>query len=139
MTGCNPLSLLKRRKKRQSIRPVPIEIRTHGPNHADIWRVAMLSCDLKSDTSLISQNLVTNVLGAHIHPFDKETTMQGAGRINTSEADGYVDLVWCFENNSNRMHNTRFTVTSCHDAPYDAVLGKGDAEHYGMTGSKKRR
>lgn len=99
----------------------------------------MLSCNPNSDINVISQSLVTNVLGAHIHPFDKETTTQGKGRINTQEVDGYVNLVWCFENNSKRMHNTRFIVTSCRNAPYDAVLGKGDAEHHGMLGSKNRR
>lgn len=99
----------------------------------------MLSCDPKSDTNVISQDLVTTVLGAHIHPFDKEVTAQGKNWINTQDVDGYVDLVWCFENNSRRMHNTRFIVTSCENAPYDAVLGMRDAERYGMLGLKNRQ
>jgi hypothetical protein len=88
---------------------------------------------------MISQKLVTNILGAPIHSFNKEATTHGQDRINTEEVDGYVDLVWCYEKNSKRMHNTRFFVTSCYSPPYDAVLGKKDAEHFGMLESKNRR
>jgi hypothetical protein len=96
----------------------------------------MLSCDPQSNTNVISQSLVTNVLGAHIHPLDKETISHGKEQINVQEVNGYVDLYWCFEENSKRLHNTRFIVTSSQNAPYDAVLGRRDAEHYGMLGSK---
>ncbi|XPS75430.1 hypothetical protein M3J07_007508 [Ascochyta lentis] len=67
MAGCNLLH--SRRKKRcQLRRPVPIMIRAKGPNDADVWRIAMLSCDPKSNTNYISQSLVMTVLGADIHP-----------------------------------------------------------------------
>ena len=98
----------------------------------------MLTCDPKLDTNIISRSLVTNLLGAHIHPLDKETMLHGKEQMNIQEVDGYVDLYWCFERNSKRLHNTRFIVTSSENASYDAVLGRKDAEHYGMLGSKIR-
>jgi len=97
-----------------------------------------LSCDPESDTNLISHSLVTDVLGVHIHRFDKESTPYGGEHIHASEAYGYVDLVWCFEKNSKRLHSTRFIVSSSPDAPYDVVLGKRDAEHCDMLGPKTR-
>lgn len=98
----------------------------------------MLSCDPKSDTNIISRSLVTNLLGAHIHPLDKET-LHGTEQLNAQKVDGYVELCWCFEKNSKRLHNTRFIVTSSENTSYDAVLGRDDAEHYGMLRSKTRR
>ena len=97
----------------------------------------MLTCDPKLDTNIISRSLVTNLLGAHIHPLDKET-LHGTEQLNAQKVDGYVELCWCFEKNSKRLHNTRFIVTSSENASYDAVLGRKDAEHYGMLGSKIR-
>lgn len=81
------------------------------------------------------------MLRAHIHPLDKESIPDGEEQINTQEVDGYVDLYWCFENNSKRLHNTRFIVMSSQNVPYDAILGKRDADHYGMLvpGTKTRR
>lgn len=96
----------------------------------------MLSCDPKSTANVISQTLVTDVLGANIYPFDKETTPQGDDSMNYQDANGYVDLRWCFERNRRRLFNTRFIVTSSQNALYDAVLGKEDAKHYGMLGTR---
>jgi hypothetical protein len=49
--------------------------------------------------------------------------------------DGYVDLEWCFENRK-ATNKSRFFVTSVHDPPYDAVLGRPDAERYGILKTK---
>lgn len=46
--------------------------------------------------------------------------------------EGYVDLDWCLEHSSRRIHTTRFFVSSIDNPPYDAVLGKNDALQYGM-------
>lgn len=51
--------------------------------------------------------------------------------------DGYVDLEWCFEN-TKTTNKSRFFVTSAQDPPYDAVLGRPDARHYGILKAKSR-
>jgi hypothetical protein len=58
---------------------------------------------------------------------------------NMADVNGYVDLVWCLEKNNKRIHNTRFLVTSCHNPPYDAVLGKKDGAQFHMLESNDRR
>ena len=51
--------------------------------------------------------------------------------------DGYVDLEWCFEN-TKTTNKSRFFVTSAHDPPYDAVLGRPDAKRYGILKTNNR-
>ncbi|KAH7379488.1 hypothetical protein BKA66DRAFT_466053 [Pyrenochaeta sp. MPI-SDFR-AT-0127] len=134
MMGCDWFStVLQRRKKRRGPpQPVPIEIRIQLSDNTEAWRLAILSCNPNSESNMISQKLVTNILSARIQALDKEATTYEQDQMKTDEVDGYVDLVWCFEKSSKRMHNTRFLVTSCYSPPYDAVLGKKDAEHVGM-------
>ena len=93
-----------------------------------------MSCNPKFKINVISRKLVTAVLCAHIQPFDIETATQEKDQIDT-KIEGYVDLSWRFENNSKETHTTRFLVPTCSNPPYDAVLGKIDAEYYGMLGS----
>lgn len=77
------------------------------------------------------------MLGAQITPLN--TIAYRKEQLHLPEVDGYVDLYWCFVNNSTQAYNTRFVVTSAKDPPYDAVLGKRYAKHYGMLGEKTWR
>ncbi|KAH8722342.1 hypothetical protein GQ44DRAFT_687098 [Phaeosphaeriaceae sp. PMI808] len=139
--SCNFITPLftRRKKKSDPLEPIPIEIRQQLPNNTEAWRLAILSYDPNFESNMISQKLVINVLGAPIQPFDEESTTHGKDRINVSMADGYVDLVWCCENNSKQIHKSRFLVASCYNPPYDAVLGRKDGEHFGILESKNRR
>lgn len=95
------------------------------------WRAAILSIDSNSDSNVISQKLVTNVLCEPIHPIDKEATKPNEGG-HEQQPQGYVDLDWCLRENSKRIHRTRFLISSTYDPPFDAVLGKNDASEYGL-------
>ena len=105
----------------------------------DTTRSAILSCDIASDSNVISHRLVTKVLGEQYHPIDRERSLPVQTDIYGEHIDGYVDLDWCWERNTNRWHNTRFLVTTMYDPPYDAVLGRKDAEYYGMIRAKSKR
>jgi len=135
MNGCNPLNVfLSGDKHNESF---DIEVRPRKAEETESWRVAILTYDRKSKTNVISQELVTTVLGTPIQPFDEYTTKPKKSRRHRYDTDGYVDLEWCFEN-TKKTHNTRFFVTSASDPPYDAVLGRPDAEQYGILKSKNR-
>jgi hypothetical protein len=119
--------------------PTPIEIRAQTSEDAETSRGAILSYDSGSENNIISHRLVTKVLGEHIHPLDD--TIPAIARINTcgKEIGGYVDLEWCMENDRKHWHTSRFLVTTTYDPPYDAVLGRKDAEYYGMIRTRSRR
>jgi hypothetical protein len=129
--------LICSQKARKPRRPVQIEICSQASDGIEAWRVAVLSYNPKSNTNVISQELVTTVLGAPIHSIDKDTTESAHGRKHYAEMDGYVDLDWCFESNRQTLQSTRFFVTSCHNPPFDAVLGSPDAKRYGMLKTRK--
>jgi hypothetical protein len=131
--------LICSQNERKPRRPVQIEIYSQAPDGTEAWRVAVLSCNPKSDTNVISQGLVTTVLSVPVHPFDKETTKPAQSQKHCDEMDGYVDLDWCFESNRETMQSTRFFVTSCHNPPFDAVLGRPDAKRHGMLNTRRRR
>lgn len=81
---------------------------------------------------MISQKLVTNTLGASIQPIDSQGILQGHNWRGTEDVNGFVDLTWRFEMKNGGTNNTRFFVTSDYDPPFDAVLGKNDAQHVGI-------
>ena len=107
---------------------ITIEIRSSA---SPVWRAAILSADPNLDRNVISQRLVTKVLGEPIHPINKETTDPIEAEHEES-MKGYVDLDWCLEKDNKSIHRTRFLVTSIYNPPYDAVLGKEDARLHGM-------
>lgn len=125
---------------RQLRKPVQIEIKAHTPDNTETWRVAILSCDPKSEANVISEQLVTQVLRTPVCPLDEKAAaaLEQRGR-HLDRVNGYVDLVWCFGNNTIRMQSTRFLVTSSHDPPYDAVLGRPDAEQHGLLKARRKR
>ncbi|OCL04672.1 hypothetical protein AOQ84DRAFT_356315 [Glonium stellatum] len=103
-----------------------IEIYAGVRFETSIWRIAILSFDMTTDTNLISPKLAVGVLGLTINPLDEkhESTVESfEGR--DIDTQGYVDLVWCFQNSPDKC-NTRFAVTSSYDPPFDAVLGRKD-------------
>ena len=110
-----------------------IEIYTKKHTATPRWRFAKLSYDKTTESNLISPKLVTEVLGRAITPSDMEYG-KFVGRFNGQdmETQGYVDLVWCFQNQRNIYEHTRFVVTSTYDPPFDAVLGRRDSIKYGI-------
>jgi hypothetical protein len=60
-------------------------------------------------------------------------------QLHSEEVEGYVFLDWCSEHDWKQWHNTRFLVTTTYDPPYDAVLGKADAEQYDLAKRRNRR
>jgi hypothetical protein len=75
---------------------------------------------------------VEQVLNDRVQPIDKETTAYVQKYTFGERVDGYVDLVWYPRSNADRSYTTRFYVTSTDNPPYDAVLGRIDAERYTM-------
>lgn len=102
-----------------------------------VWRIAILSFDTTTDANLISPKLAMEILGLTIKPLDgenKSAVEQFDGR--DIDTQGYVDLVWCFQNSPEKC-NTRFAVTRSYDPPFDAVLGRKGTIQIGL--SKKLR
>jgi hypothetical protein len=132
--------MLTFQQKKSPLRnPMPIEIRARTSDDVETSRGAILSCDPTSNANTISHRLATKVLNEPVHSFDHTFTEQSRARIHGEEVGGYVDLEWCFENNTKRWHTSRFLVTKTYNPPYDAVLGRSDAEIYGMLRSRNRR
>jgi len=128
------------KKKRRNLQhPSPVHIRARSVDDVDTTRSAILSCDTATDSNVISHRLVTKVLGEQYHPIDKEGALPVQTELYGEQIDGYVDLDWCWERNTGKWHNTRFLVTTMYNPPYDAVLGRKDAEYYGLIRAKKRR
>ncbi len=75
---------------------------------------------------------MTKVLGQQICPVDKEASINQKNHTFGENIDGFVNLDWCWEDNTQQLNNTRFFVTTTYDPPYDAVLGREDAIIYGM-------
>jgi hypothetical protein len=92
----------------------------------------MLSCDSSCDENYISNELVTKFLGEKIHPILDEEKLAHAQSHTHDGIQGYVELDWCLESNTEQWHMTYFLVTTTVDPAYDAVLGKRDAKKYGM-------
>lgn len=114
-------------KKIQKIKPAAIAFRTEGTSQANIWRMALLSCNPETDLNVISQSLVKNVLKVRIESIDRGTAPEGRDDTDIEKVEGFVDLVWRFGNNKEIQHSTRFFVTSDPNPSYDAVLGKTSA------------
>ncbi|KAH8702837.1 hypothetical protein GQ44DRAFT_778439 [Phaeosphaeriaceae sp. PMI808] len=129
-----------KKKNRQTLcHPTPIAIRSQSPDNTKATRWAILACDISSESNIISQQLVIEVLGEQYHALDEQSML--AMRITRygEKIDGYVYLDWRWESNMEQWHSTRFFVTNTSDPPYDAVLGKKDAEYYGMTKPRRKR
>jgi hypothetical protein len=124
--------------KRLFRNPTPIELHARTSEDVETTRGAILSYDPASDNNIISHNLVTKVLGEQIHPFN-HTVVAPIQTHTGEEVGGYVDLDWYFASKKPRWNTSRFLVTTTYDAPYDAVLGKKDAEQYGLLRSRRRR
>jgi hypothetical protein len=126
--------------EKQGLRsPTQITVRCATTDGAPTLRAAILAYDKASNANYISRRLVTKVLHEDIQPFDRDATMCIRTQLNSEEVEGYVSLDWCSEHDRKQWHNTRFLVTTTYDAPYDAVLGKTDAERYDMIKRKNRR
>jgi hypothetical protein len=112
--------------------PTSIEIRARTSDDTETSRGAILSCDPASDSNLVSHHLVAKILHEPIHICDGTSTDLARSRICDEEVGGYVDLDWRVDSDAQRWHTSRFLVTTTYNPPYDAVLGRKDAEHYGM-------
>ena len=124
---------------RRNSRSVTVEIRSTATDGAEVWRVAELSSNPKCEDNVISQKLVTNVLGEPIHPLDKERVAPTRTTKHRPQVEGYVEVAWCLENAPRRIHGPmRFLVSSTYDPPYDAVLGRRDSVHYGIDNLKSQ-
>ncbi|KAH6625858.1 hypothetical protein C7974DRAFT_396841 [Boeremia exigua] len=99
---------------------------------SDSWRNAILSVDNTANENVISRRLVIEVLGTEIAVIDKETAEFVRTRLSGEELEGYVDLTWCFEENTYRVQKLRLYVTTDHDPPYDVRLGKQAAKSYNL-------
>jgi len=82
--------------------------------------------------NVISQSLVRNVLKVRIESIDRDTAPEERDDTDIEKVEGFVDLVWRFDNNKEVQHSTRFIVTSGPSPSYDAVLGKTSAMEYGF-------
>jgi hypothetical protein len=60
-------------------------------------------------------------------------------QLHREEVEGYVVLDWCSEHDQELLHRTRFLVTTTCDPPYDAVLGKTEADQYGLSKRRNKR
>ncbi|KAF2475392.1 uncharacterized protein BDR25DRAFT_301083 [Lindgomyces ingoldianus] len=141
MIWCIPSLNIRPTAKRKVRRPNPrtIEIHTDSSRHSSgIWRVAELSFDIASETNVISQRLVKNVLEKPITQLEKEDREWAIAQNDCeSSVGGFVDLVWCFERSPRRLHGpTRFLVSETYDPPYDAVLGRRDTVECGIAKGK---
>jgi hypothetical protein len=134
-----PSLLIVTQKRRNLQHPTSIEIRARTVDDVDTSRGAILTCDTSSDSNLISHRLVTKVLGEQYHQIEKADTMPIRTQVYGEHIYGHVDLDWCWESNTEQWHNTRFLVTTTYDPPYDAVLGRKDAEQYGMIRARSRQ
>ncbi|KAF2638241.1 hypothetical protein P280DRAFT_431405 [Massarina eburnea CBS 473.64] len=125
MLKCTSLDLFGSKKHHRVLESFTIEIRSIAPpDNTETWSAAILSSNPKTRQNVVSQRLVTEVLGQPFHTLDKE------GETNyEQDGIGYVDLVWCRGNGRN-INTTRFFVSSIYDPPYDLVLGKSDAQNY---------
>ncbi|KAH7371654.1 hypothetical protein BKA66DRAFT_443854 [Pyrenochaeta sp. MPI-SDFR-AT-0127] len=140
MSGCILHFFSYNRQKKRTLRhPAPITIRAQSPGDTKTTRRAILACDTASNSNVISQQLVTTVLREQYHPIDEQSTLPVPTQTYGEEIDGYVYLDWCWESNQQQWHNTRFFVTKTNDPSYDAVLGKEDAEYYGMLKARYKR
>ncbi|KAF2123918.1 hypothetical protein P153DRAFT_141031 [Dothidotthia symphoricarpi CBS 119687] len=141
MAYCSLSRLFQSRTQREPNlqNPARIVIRSQAYQDEETWRSAIISCDTTSDDNIISHELVTKVLCASIQSIDKEC--QGPLRTQRygESINGYVDLAWCLKNNEHRTHKTRFFVTTSNNPPYDAVLGRRDAEQYGISKPRNKR
>jgi hypothetical protein len=118
--------------KRSLRNPTEIVMRSQTSSKAETWRAAILSCDQNSNQNIVAQWVVTRVLNEHVQPIDEETAAYVQRHAFGEEIAGYIDLVWCPKNEVAKIYKTRFFVTSAHNPPYDAVLGRRDAERYLM-------
>ncbi|KAF2468338.1 uncharacterized protein BDR25DRAFT_232227 [Lindgomyces ingoldianus] len=95
---------------------------------------AILTVDTASENNIISHHLFKSVLHEPIQSIDADSPHSPHNTIRSSEESvrGYVDLVWYLEDDSNIEYQSRFFVVSSQNPPYDAVLGRRDAERYGI-------
>ncbi|KAH7085023.1 hypothetical protein BKA63DRAFT_8167 [Paraphoma chrysanthemicola] len=137
--GFSQLFRSSRKHKRSLRNPTPVEIRARNSDDAETSRGAILSYDPACDHNVVSHHLVTKVLHEPIHTCDNGSATRVGPQICREDVSGYVDLDWCTESDTQRWHTSRFLVTTTYDPPYDAVLGRKDAEHYGMLRTRSRR
>jgi len=133
--SCWGLSRLLSSGRRQRIpQPAQIEICSRTKGSLETWEVAVLSCDPNTTESIISRPML-QVLDVPVHTSEKTECVLANNRGEGVE--GYVDLTWCFGSNTKHIQETRFWVTTTENPAYDVVLGRGDAEKFGLV--KPRR
>ena len=111
-----------------------IDVRIANPDGTCTTRSTVLSCDEYATINYISSGAATE-LGQEPHPIDKEANPWGS-KAPREDIKGYIDLDWRFENSTREWYTTSFYVTSTNDPPYDAVLGRREAEQLGMIRSR---
>lgn len=87
------------------------------------------------DTNLISQKLVTEVLGVDVQASPNLITLEY--NEGTLETIGHVDLEWSPRHQSRRresqnVYSTRFHVTALYDPPFDMLVGRRVVVECGM-------
>ncbi|OAL45424.1 hypothetical protein IQ07DRAFT_208867 [Pyrenochaeta sp. DS3sAY3a] len=138
MRGCIK-HLLSYRKKRRTLRhPAHIAIRARTQNDKKTTRSAILTCDTSSDYNVISKKLITDVLHEQYHPIGDASSLSSSAQRDIDGLDGYVYLDWRWESNKEEWHNSLFYITKTADPPYDAVLGRSDAEYYGLLATRRK-
>jgi len=85
-----------------------------------------MSYNLTADVGLASPRLLTEVLGTTIHSFDSDSRRHIKFNGQDMEVQGYVDLVWCYEQSRKIFEPTRFMVTAAYNPPFDVALGRKD-------------
>jgi hypothetical protein len=102
-------------------------------------RSLIISRDSISAESYISECAVTKVLHKDVQLLKHDATIRIPTQSHSEGVKGYVDLEWCLQHDQKSWNYTRFLVTTTYDPPYDAVLGRADAELYGLTKRRSRR
>jgi hypothetical protein len=102
-------------------------------------RSLIISRDPESPESYISKRAVTEVLQKDAQFLKHNATIRILTQSHSEHVKGYVDLKWCLRGDERSWNCTRFLVSTTYDPPYDAVLGKADAELYGLTKRRSRQ
>lgn len=112
--------------------PIAVYLRTEKRKPS---RIAMLwSPADNADVNLVSNKLVRDVLGMHIHQSSEKDSALVLFRGQTVETKGFIDVDWGVEKSRSRsVYQTRFLVTSEVDPPFDFVLGRKFAIAYGLS------
>lgn len=110
---------------------IMVKVQVGEPSH-DQWRKVGMLIDSGSDTDVISEKILRDVLGMSMRPLE-ESQLQGFRLANCQNVDikGYVDLTW-YAKRGRRRHETRFFVPDMEDPNFELILGVNTSTKLGF-------